>query len=112
VGSFVIGDVERILQVKNYVIRYWEKEIPLIQPRKDNTGKRIYSDRDIQLLLRLKYLLYNRRFTLEGAKEQLFRELAGDFQDLRGQISALRSDLLTLYFMIRGKQSAELGRKK
>ena len=95
-GSFVIGDVERILQVKNYVIRYWEKEIPLIQPRKDNTGKRIYSDRDVQLLLRLKYLLYNRRFTLEGAKEQLFQELSGDFQDLRGQISALRSDLLAL----------------
>ncbi|MCL2007551.1 MAG: MerR family transcriptional regulator [Treponema sp.] len=94
------GEVERLLKVKVHVIRYWEKEIPLIQPVKDRYGRREYSDRDLQILYRLKYLLYDRRFTIEGAKTQLYRELAGEDQDLRAQISALRSELMTLFFMV------------
>ena len=95
------GEVESLLQVKVHVIRYWEKEIPLIQPVKDRYGRRMYSDRDLQILYRLKYLLYDRRFTIEGAKAQLYNELAGENQDLRAQISALRSDLLSLFFMVK-----------
>ena len=101
-ASYSIGDVERLLQVKNHVIRYWEKEVPLIQPIKDVYGRRDYRDRDLQILFRLKYLLYERRFTLEGAKAQLYSELAGEDQDLRGMISALRSELLGLLFLVRG----------
>ena len=100
-GSYSIGDAERLLRVKVHVIRYWEKEIPLIQPVKDMYGRRMYRDRDLQILFRLKYLLYERRFTLEGAKDQLYRELAGEYQDLRGRISALRSELLDLFFFVR-----------
>jgi len=103
-ASYSIGDVERLLQVKNHVIRYWEKEIPLIQPVKDVYGRRDYRDRDLQILFRLKYLLYERRFTIEGAKTQLYRELAGEDQDLRGRISALRSELLELFFLVRGEK--------
>ena len=98
--SYSIGDIERLLRVKVHVIRYWEKEIPLIQPVKDMYGRRAYSDRDLQIFFRLKYLLYERRFTLEGAKAQLYRELAGENQDLRGRISALRSELLELFFLV------------
>jgi hypothetical protein len=61
----------------------------------------MYSGRDLQILFRLKYLLYDRRFTLEGAKAQLYSELSGDYQDLRGRISILRSELLDLFFFIR-----------
>jgi DNA-binding transcriptional MerR regulator len=100
---FTIGEAGRLLRVKVHVIRYWEKEIPLIQPGKDSGGRKIYSHRDMQILLRIRYLLHERRFTLEGAREQLYRELAGDYQDLRGQISALRSELLDLYFMMKGE---------
>ena len=100
-ASYSIGDAERLLKVKVHVIRYWEKEISLIQPIKDVYGRRLYSDRDLQILFRLKYLLYDRRFTLEGARDQLYRELAGENQDLRGRISALRSELLDLFFFIR-----------
>jgi DNA-binding transcriptional MerR regulator len=107
--AYTIGDAEKILRVKDYVIRYWEKEIPLIRPAKDSYGRRIYSDRDIQLLLRLKYLLYKRRFTLEGAREELINELAGDHQDLRGTISALRSVLLDLYFLIENRRAETKG---
>ena len=99
--SYSIGDAERLLRVKVHVIRYWEREIPFIQPVKDNNGRRVYRDRDMQILFRLKYLLYDRRFTLEGAKAQLYAELSGEYQDLRGQISALRSELLDLFFHLR-----------
>jgi DNA-binding transcriptional MerR regulator len=99
-SSYSPGDIERLLQVKVHVIRYWEKEIPLIQPIKDRYGRRMYSDRDLQILYRLKYLLYDQRFTIEGAKARLYRELAGENQDLRGQISALRSELMSLFFIV------------
>ena len=103
-ASYSIGDAERLLRVKIHVIRYWEKEIPLIQPVKDVYGRRMYRDRDLQIFFRLKYLLYERRFTLEGARAQLYRELAGEYQDLRGYISALRSELLSLFFFVKDKE--------
>ena len=98
-----IRDVERLLKVKVHVLRYWEQEIPLIQPRKDVAGKLRYSSRDLQIFLRLKYLLYNRHFTVDGAREELFREVAGEQQDLRAQIAALRSELVDLCFLINNK---------
>ena len=105
--TYSSGDVERLLQVKAHVIRYWEKEISLIQPEKNKYGRRMYRDRDLQILLRLKYLLYERRFTLEGAREQLYRELAGEHQDLRAQISALRSEILKLYSQISKNETGD-----
>lgn len=84
------------------MIRYWEQEIPLIQPRRDPFGRRIYSGRDLQIFLRLKHLLHVRRFTIQGAREQLFRELSGDSQDLRSHVAALRTDLLDLYSLLNG----------
>jgi DNA-binding transcriptional MerR regulator len=111
--SYGIGELESILGVKSHVIRYWEKVIPLIQPEKNKfNGRMRYSQKDIQLLLRLKHLLYEKRFTVEGAREQLYRELSGneemagevcDTGELRAQIASLRSDLLDLYFINRGR---------
>ncbi|MDR2185996.1 MAG: MerR family transcriptional regulator [Treponema sp.] len=98
-GAYTIGEVERLLGLRAHVIRYWDKEIPLLQPKKDNSGRRIYSGRDLQILFRLKYLLYDRRFTIEGARDELFRERSGN-QDLRAQIDALRSDLAELYLLV------------
>ena len=104
---YSMGDAERLLRVKAHVIRYWEKEISLIQPEKNNYGRRLYRDRDLQILFRLKHLLYERRFTLEGAKTQLYRELAGEHQDLRGQISALRSELLSIFYHLHRSGEAD-----
>ncbi|MDR1318939.1 MAG: MerR family transcriptional regulator [Treponema sp.] len=103
--SYTAADAARLLRVKIHVIRYWEREIPLIQPKKDYRGKRLYSDRGLQLLLRLKYLLYERHFTVEGAREELYRELSDNRQDLRARLAALRSQLLELYFTIREKSA-------
>ena len=97
---YTLGDIEKLLGVKAHIIRYWEKEIPLLKPKRDGQGKRMYSGRDIQLFLRVKYLLYERRFTVEGARDQLFRELAGSNQDLHSLIAALRGELAELYFIL------------
>ncbi|MCX7655243.1 MAG: MerR family transcriptional regulator [Treponemataceae bacterium] len=99
-ASYSIGDVEKILQVKAHVLRYWEREIPLIQPRKDINGRRVYSSRDIRILLRLKYLLYNKRYTIEGAREELIRELSGPAQDLLAHLDGIRSELLQIFMMV------------
>jgi len=100
VRAYSIADVRRLLRVKTHVIRYWEKEVPLIQPGKDLNGRKLYTGRDLQILLRLKYLLHDRGFTLEGARRQIYHELSGDYQDLRAGIAALRAELLDLYFSL------------
>jgi DNA-binding transcriptional MerR regulator len=103
-ASYTMADAENLLQVKAHVIRYWEQEIPLIQSKRDTYGRRYFSSREMQLLFRLKHLLHDRRFTLEGAREELFRELTGTDQDLRSQLSLLRSELMDLYFSIKKRQ--------
>jgi DNA-binding transcriptional MerR regulator len=108
--SYGIRDLEQILNVKIHVLRYWEREIPLLQPKKDVTGKLRYSDRDVQIFLRLKHLLYNRHFTVEGAREELFREASGKSQDLRAQIGALRSCLAELYLIAKNSKAENDGR--
>ena len=100
-----MAHARELLQVKPHVIRYWEQEIPLIQGSKDNYGRRLYSARDMQILLRLKHLLYKRRFTLEGAREELYRELTGNSQDLRSGISMLRSELMELYLFLKERKT-------
>jgi DNA-binding transcriptional MerR regulator len=101
-ASYGIGEVEKLLGVKAHVIRYWEKEIPLIQSSRDQGGRRVYAKRDILMLFRLKHLLYDRRFTIQGAREQLFREYVGETapQDLKASLEALRSELVDMYALV------------
>jgi DNA-binding transcriptional MerR regulator len=97
--GITMADLEKILMVKSHVIRFWEKEIPLIQPKKDKQGYRnIYSKRDVSIFLRLKYLLYEKRYTIKGAREALFKELSGVNQDKKAIIDEIRSELLDVYW--------------
>jgi DNA-binding transcriptional MerR regulator len=107
VASYSIGDAERLLGVRAHVIRYWEKEISLIQPRKDLSGRKKYSGRDLRLLLRLKHLLYRRRFTIEGAREQLLREMSGPDSDARAGLEQIRFELMDLFFLSRQVENSE-----
>lgn len=104
--SYSIGNVEKITGIKSHILRYWEKEIPLFQPQKNNFGRREYSIRDIRIIMRLKHLLYVRRFTIQGAREQLTEELAGH-QDIKAFIDEIRSDLIELYFMVQKREADE-----
>src|SRR5262252_6802509 len=68
---FRIGEVSGILGVEPYVLRYWETEFPQLAPKKSGTGHRLYRRKDVELLLRIKGLLYEKRFTIEGARQSL-----------------------------------------
>lgn len=68
---FKIGEVSTLLEVQPYVLRYWETEFPQITPVKSRTGQRLYKKQDVELLLRIKELLYDQRFTIDGAKQAL-----------------------------------------
>lgn len=71
---FRIGDVADILGVKPYVLRYWETEFPFIRPEKSNSGQRVYKRSDVEALVVIKHLLYEERYSIEGARKRA-REL-------------------------------------
>jgi DNA-binding transcriptional MerR regulator len=68
---FRIGEVSGILGVEPYVLRYWETEFPQLAPKKSGTGHRLYRRKDVELLLLIKRLLYEKRYTIEGARQNL-----------------------------------------
>jgi DNA-binding transcriptional MerR regulator len=68
---FRIGEVSHIVGVEPHVLRYWESEFPALTPRKSSSGQRMFRRRDVELLLRIKHLLYDRKFTIEGARRAL-----------------------------------------
>lgn len=68
---FRIGDVSRLAGVKPYVLRYWETEFHAIAPKKSGTGQRLYRRKDVELILEIKHLLYEKRFTIEGARKAI-----------------------------------------
>ena len=68
---FRIGDVSRIAGVKPYVLRYWESEFPSLGPKKSGTNHRLYRRKDVELVLEIKRLLYEKRYTIEGARNFL-----------------------------------------
>ena len=68
---FRIGEVSQLAAVKPYVLRYWETEFPMIAPKKSGTGQRLYRRKDVETVLEIKRLLYDKRFTIEGARKAL-----------------------------------------
>ena len=70
---YSIGEVSDILDVKKYVLRYWEKEFFSLSPAKNSAGNRVYKEKDINLLKLIKYLLYDKKYTIEGANELVRR---------------------------------------
>ena len=68
---FRIGEVARLAGIKPYVLRFWETEFPALGPKKSGTGHRLFRRKDVELLLNIKHLLYDRKFTIEGARDYL-----------------------------------------
>ena len=66
---FRIGEVSAITGIEPYVLRYWETEFPKIKPARSRSGQRLYKRRDIEIILQIKDLLYQKRFTIAGAKQ-------------------------------------------
>jgi DNA-binding transcriptional MerR regulator len=68
---FRISEVSQLTGVKPYVLRYWESEFTRLSPKKSGTGQRLYRRKDVELILEVKHLLYEKRFTIEGARRLL-----------------------------------------
>ena len=68
---FKIGEVAEIVDVAPHVLRYWESEFSIIKPQKSRSQQRVYRRKDVENLLRIKHLLYERKFTIAGARQEL-----------------------------------------
>jgi len=75
---YKIGEVSRIVDVEPYVLRYWETEFPFLKPRKNKSGQRVYIKKDVELLITVKRLLYQERYTIEGVRKRLGLPSAGN----------------------------------
>jgi DNA-binding transcriptional MerR regulator len=68
---FTIGEVGYLCQVKAHVLRYWEQEFPQLNPNKRRGNRRYYQHEDVVLIRHIRHLLYDRGFTISGARQQL-----------------------------------------
>src|SRR5262249_2599273 len=69
-----ISEVSDMLDVKPHVLRYWETQFSMLRPRKNRAGNRVYRPEDLKILFKIRELLYDRRFTIEGARKRLLGE--------------------------------------
>jgi len=83
---FRIGEVARLAGIKPYVLRFWETEFPSLGPKKSGTGHRLYRRKEVEMVLEIKRLLYEKRFTIEGARK--FLETRGKTEPARAAKAA------------------------
>jgi DNA-binding transcriptional MerR regulator len=67
---YKIGEVSKIAEVEPYVLRYWETEFSFLKPRKNKSGQRVYVKKDLEMVLLIKRLLYEERYTIEGVRKK------------------------------------------
>jgi DNA-binding transcriptional MerR regulator len=97
---FRIGEVSAITGIESYVLRYWETEFPRIKPARSRSGQRLYKKSDIEIILVIKDLLYQKKFTIAGAKRYLQQkhkkpDLPAD-DSLSGTLEQVRAELLNI----------------
>ena len=68
---YSIGEAAQIVGVKPFVLRFWEKEFPSVKPQKTRANRRLYRRADVERLLAIRHLLYDRKFTIRGARKHL-----------------------------------------
>lgn len=84
---FTIGEVSRITQVPQYTLRYWENEFKLLRPVRKSSGQRRYHKEDVELVFKIKDLLYNKRYTIEGVKKCLIGGKRRKLTDLQTDLN-------------------------
>lgn len=94
--SYSTGEVEAMLDLPASTLRFWEKEVPFLAPRKDVFGRRVYTPLDLCVLSRLKYLAFDRRLGLKAACRFMETELMLGDHSLKADIIELKTTLFTL----------------
>ena len=107
--TYSIGEVEDLTGIKAHVLRYWEDVIPGFSPQKDMGGRRTYTQRDIEMIFRLKYLINEKKFTAEGAGQQLLEEAQAleENADLIRQIHEAHSELSQMYLALKRQTQSD-----
>ena len=102
---FKIGEVSKLTRVKPHVLRYWESEFKMVSPRKSNGNQRVYTRKDIDLILHIKQLIYKDKLTLQGAKKKVSEfqaketdQLAFPFSEQKYQkaLKSIRKELTSI----------------
>lgn len=112
---FKIGEVAEIVGVAAHVLRYWETEFAIVNPQKSRSQQRVYRRKDVENLLRIKHLLYERKFTIAGAKQELRggaakieRAPVSGLYRARQSLARVRVQLDLLAAAVRSGEPAEL----
>ena len=96
---YSISEVSELTGIKQYVLRYWETEFNILAPNKNRSGNRIYTEEDISKVLLIKKLLYEEKFTVDGAKVRL-REMSNDsgniYENQIALINEIRKELQSI----------------
>jgi DNA-binding transcriptional MerR regulator len=90
---FKIGEVSRIAEVPTHVLRFWESEFPKIAPKRTASGQRLYTRKEVELVLAIKDLLYRRRFTIKGARRHLRAGVGEETAEPLRLLEEVRSEL-------------------
>jgi len=96
---YKIGEVAQYTDTEPYVLRYWETEFPFLKPTKNKSGQRLYKKKDVEIILRIKELLYHEGYTIAGAQKKLSGELSGTKEDndtklsTRSRLEEIESEL-------------------
>ena len=101
--TYSIGEVEELTGIKAHILRYWEEVVPGFSPQKDMGGRRVYTQREVEIIFRLKYLINEKKYTAEGAGQQILEEAQAlqDNADLIRQIHEARTELADTYLQLK-----------
>ena len=91
---YSIGEVSDLVGQEPHVLRYWEQEFEVLSPRKNRAGRRVYTDKDVEVVKQIRYLLKEEKYTIAGARQAIERD-----EDRRGakqNLEELRSFLVEL----------------
>jgi DNA-binding transcriptional MerR regulator len=100
---FKISEVCEIVGVEPYVLRFWETEFPSLIPQKSKAGHRIYKRKDVENVLRIKELLYERGFTIAGARKQLSKSKKASPEDRATALNRIRKELQDILTLLQRK---------
>ncbi len=93
---FRIGEVSKIAGLPTYVLRFWETEFPRIRPKRTASGQRLYTRTDIELVLKIKHLLYEKKFTIQGARQHLSARAGKKKTPAKQMLQGLHSELKSI----------------
>ena len=90
---FKIGEVSKICGLPSHVLRFWETEFKKINPRRTASGQRMYTQKNIQMILEIKHLLHEKKFTIAGARKYLNAKTETEAPGIRQFLENLKTEL-------------------